>query len=105
MNAGKLNVDTANPSLYHIVNYLANYFVRFLPSAKCPGCHEPLVQKLKLSIKEDPMRPERSYCNHWMHYKCFEDFVNTPPFLRECPVEKCNAKFGNKNFLIDEGAI
>ena len=105
LNAGKLNEDTAEPSLYHVVNYLANYFVRFLPSAKCPHCHEPLVKKLKLSIKEDPFRPERSYCGHWMHYQCFEEFVNTPPFLRECPIEKCTAKFGSKNFLIDEGAV
>ena len=31
LEAGELHEDTANPSIFHIVNYLANYFVRFLP--------------------------------------------------------------------------
>jgi len=63
---GKLNTKTAKPSMYHLVNYLANYFVRFLPTAKCLHCNEKLVQKLKSA--EDGKRPERSYCGHWMHY-------------------------------------
>lgn len=63
-----MNVDTAEPSLYHVINYLANYFVRFLPTAKCLGCNERLVCKMKESIEVDAMRPERSYCGHWMHY-------------------------------------
>ena len=33
----------AKPSLYHVVNFLANYFVRFLPTAKCLGCDKILV--------------------------------------------------------------
>lgn len=28
---GELHEDVANPSIFHIVNYLANFFVRFLP--------------------------------------------------------------------------
>ena len=47
------------------------------------------------------MRPEKSYCMHWMHYKCFEKFVNEPPFLRDCPVEECPQKFGNTEFKVD----
>lgn len=66
----------ARPSLYHVVDFLANYFVRFLPTAKCLGCNERLCMKLKKGMDEDEMRPEKSYCLHWMHYKCFEKFVN-----------------------------
>ena len=95
----------ARPSLYFVVDYLANYFVRFLPQAKCLGCNQKLCCKLKLSIKEDEMRPEKSYCLHWMHFKCFETFVNTPPFLRDCPIEGCSYKFGSINFLIDEASV
>jgi hypothetical protein len=47
MNEGKLNTNTAKPSLFQVVDYLANYFVRFLPTAKCLGCNEKLVQPLK----------------------------------------------------------
>ena len=74
INDGKMmNIKTAKPSLYDAVNYLANYFVRFLPTANCLGCNEKLVCKIKEKrIEDDEMRPERSYCGHWMHFKCFE---------------------------------
>ena len=99
----ELNTETALPSLFHIVNFLANNFVRFLPEAKCLGCEEKLVHKIK--NKDDGKRPERSYCNHWMHYQCFEKFVNEPPFLRDCPADKCTMKFGSLNFKMDEGSV
>jgi hypothetical protein len=103
LSAGQdLNEDTARPSLFFVVDYLANYFVRFLPTAKCLGCNEKLVVPLANGIKEDEMRPEKSYCMHWMHYSCFEKFVNEPPFLRKCPMENCNSKFGSINFKVDE---
>jgi hypothetical protein len=70
----ELNMMTAKPHLYHVINFLANFFVRFLPTAKCLGCNQRLVSKLKRGL-QDPMRPERSYCGHWMHFKCFEEFV------------------------------
>jgi len=60
---------------------------------------------LKKSFDEDAMRPERSYCNHYMHHKCFDEFVNAPPFLRECPDPKCENMFGNPEFKIDEGSV
>ena len=82
LEAGDLHEECALPSIFHCVNYLANYFVRFLPSACCLSCNEKLVCKMKKNIAQDAMRPERSYCNHYMHYKCFEEFVNSPPFLR-----------------------
>lgn len=51
------------------------------------------------------MRPEKSYCLHWMHYKCFEQYVNEPPFLRDCPVEGCTYKFGSPEFKVDEASV
>ena len=100
-----LNVKSAKPCLYHVVNFVTNYFVRFLPRANCLGCNEKLVCKLKESIKTDGMRPERSYCGHWMHYNCAFDFVNQPPFLRQCPDPKCEEDYGSRNFLLDEGSV
>lgn len=38
-----LNLDTAKPSIYHVIRFLTLYFVRFLPTAKCPGCNKKLV--------------------------------------------------------------
>ena len=51
------------------------------------------------------MRPERSYCGHWMHYKCFEEFVNQPPFKRTCPHPECEEDFGSRNFPLDTTSV
>lgn len=37
----------AKPSLYHAVNFLANHFVRFLPTANCLVCGQKLVTPMK----------------------------------------------------------
>jgi len=100
-----LNIATAKPSLYHVVNFLTNHFVRFLPAARCLGCGKALVCELKESIKTDEMRPERSYCAHWMHFKCFDSYVNEPPFLRPCPADGCGADFGSPNFKVDPQTV
>ena len=57
-------------------------------------------------MKTNEMRPERSYCGCWMHYKCMDEFVNTPPFLRPCPNKECDEKkFGSTNFKVDEVSV
>lgn len=105
LNDGLFEESRANKSLFEVTNFLVMYFVRFLPSAKCLGCDEPLVCKLKKDPKVDLKRPERAYCGHWMHYECFEQFVNEPPFIRNCPMEGCEENFGSKNFLLDPSHV
>ena len=51
------------------------------------------------------MRPENSYCGHWMHFKCFEEYVSEPPFLRKCPAPLCEENFGSVNFKVDEISV
>ena len=97
----ELNTETASPSVFHVVNFLTVYFVRFLPTAKCLGCQKKLVTKKD----DDNYRPERSYCGHWMHQTCFEKFVNEPPFLRKCPADKCEDNFGSPTFKLDEMSV
>lgn len=100
--AQNINLE-AKEHLYHAVNFLTNFFVRFLPTAQCLGCDKKLLGKLK--NKSDEMRPERAYCAHWMHYKCFHEYVNTPPFDRKCPYYGCDERFGSKNFKLDEPSV
>lgn len=96
----------AKPSLYHVVNFLANYFVRFLPTAKCLVCGKPLVLEIKSKdFKMAEMRPECAYCGCWLHFKCFEEYVNEPPFLRDCPTPNCGEKLGSPNFKVDEVSV
>jgi hypothetical protein len=81
--------EKALPHIYHTVNFLANYFVRFLPKAKCHLCHEPLLGKIK-DGKQDKKFPDRTFCGHWFHCGCIEKFVDNPPFVGPCPMPGCD---------------
>jgi hypothetical protein len=28
------------------------------------------------------LKPMRTYCGHWLHFKCLNDWLTTPPFIR-----------------------
>jgi len=51
------------------------------------------------------MVPERLYCGHWFHYKCVEEYVNTEPFKRICPVEGCKEIAHSNNFKSDDISV
>lgn len=51
------------------------------------------------------MKPERLYCGHWFHNKCLDDFINEPPFARECPNDTCSEIVGNQKFPCDEISV
>lgn len=97
-------IKSGQPSVYAVVDYIANKFVRYLPQAKCLGCQNSLAFKLKKG-EEDPMRPQRLYCGHWFHDKCLDEFVNTPPFARECPQEGCSQRVGNQKYPNDDISV
>ena len=44
---GQMNRTSAQPQLYHAINFLVNFFVRFLPKAQCDVCCKPLVTAVK----------------------------------------------------------
>ena len=83
------------------MNYLADYFVRFLPSAVCACCKNSLMTDLRSGVDESGMMPERAFCGHWLHVKCFDEFINEPPFKRECPTEGCTKVLASKNMPVD----
>ena len=43
---GQLIQINALPQIHHAVNFLNNYFVKFLPTAKCVICGNRLLSKL-----------------------------------------------------------
>ena len=86
---GQINRVSALPQIYHAVNYLANFYVRFLPNACCELCGCPLQmmeeeeskgkkKKGKNKDVEDEveMTPEQGYCGHWFHRNCFVAYIN-----------------------------
>jgi len=99
-----MNRVSATPQVYHAINYLANFFVRFLPTSKCPCCDKKLVTKLKEG-KSDEMMPERAFCGHWVHTKCFEEFVHTKPFKRPCPTDGCEEILASPAFPCDPASV
>eukprot|EP01032_Pedospumella_encystans_P028660 gene28660-32372_t len=28
----------------------------------------------------------RTFCGHWLHFQCLNEWLTTPPFVRMCPV-------------------
>ena len=102
---GQVNRVTAKPQIYHTINYLANYFVRFLPTAMCLHCNKRLVSNLQEGKDDEGMIPERAFCGHWLHYKCFYEYVNTEPFKRNCPHEGCEETLASAEFPCDKVAV
>ena len=90
-------------SVFNCVEFIAEKIVRYFPDAECPVCCENLIKKLKQ--KKDPMHPVMTYCQHWVHHKCFDQYVNEPPFLRQCPIDGCEEMLGNPEFKVDHQRV
>ena len=122
----KIN-STSLPSLLHVVKYLVQEYVCKLPNELCQKCENrvfPLTPTecdvmessseavnetiKKKSKKKDGMskserKPIRSVCGHWFHYKCLDDWLTTPPFLRHCNV--CQKRIYHPDWPEDIKAI
>lgn len=79
--------------------------MRFLPSAACKVCNNSLVTNLQKGVDDEGMMPERAFCGHWFHYKCFGDYVAEPPYKRECPHEGCSMVMASPDFACDPSAV
>lgn len=49
--------------------------------------------------------PERAFCGHWLHRRCFDEYINEPPFKRECSVEGCTKVLASNEFEVDETSV
>ena len=86
--------DTAQPSLLSVARFLVNDFVLRLPLEKCQNCQKTVlpenpILESDLSLKSDGkkekenlQKPMRTYCGHWLHFKCLNEWLTTPPFIR-----------------------
>jgi hypothetical protein len=108
--------STSLPSVVPVVRYLVEEYVSRLPNEICQNCQRPVlplepegttsaattetqqtetpqtgIKKKKKGTSKDTMtrserKPIRSICGHWFHYKCLDEWLTTPPFLRHCAV-------------------
>lgn len=54
-----------------------------------------------MSVSE--RKPIRSICGHWFHFKCIDEWLTTPPFLRQCLV--CSKRIYHPDWPEDVKAI
>ena len=81
---------SSQPSLLVTSQYLLKHCVEKLVSMKCQCCNELVMPSdVNSKVLSDPksiMRPIRTFCGHWLHWKCLNHWLTTPPFLRQCGV-------------------
>jgi hypothetical protein len=84
--------DTAQPSLLTSARFLVEDFVARLPAEKCQACCKPAFPSNpsdeSVTEPRSPQRPVRVFCGHWLHWRCLDQWLTTPPFIRFCPVCK-----------------
>jgi len=92
--------ETAQPSLYAAAHFLVEDFACRLPLELCQACKKPVLPELPESEKPPDsapstsktraaranLKPMRTFCGHWLHFQCLNEWLTTPPFVRMCPV-------------------
>ena len=82
--------DVAQPSLYAVAKFLVEDYACRLPIEPCQACkatvlHSDPENDANKNPRSDK-RPMRTFCGHWLHYHCLNEWLTTPPFKRQCPV-------------------
>jgi hypothetical protein len=81
--------ETAQPSLYYSAKFLIEEYVFKLPNEKCQACSQPVLPSDPTSEPITNPRSEkkamRTFCGHWLHFCCLNEWLTTPPFVRNCP--------------------
>jgi hypothetical protein len=86
--------DTAQPSLLAAARFLVQDYAVRLPNEKCQACQKNVIpenpilgsklagSKSEGSKKEAGQKAMRTYCGHWLHHNCLNEWLTTPPFIR-----------------------
>jgi len=92
--------ETAQPSLFAAARFLVEDFACRLPLELCQACKKSVLTEQPDSEKvqdaayntskarraRDNAKPMRTFCGHWLHFQCLNEWLTTPPFVRMCPV-------------------
>jgi hypothetical protein len=81
--------ETAQPSLFAAAKYLIEDYALRLPVEPCQACKNPVFpadpESEALKNGRSEKRPMRTFCSHWLHWNCLNEWLTTPPFVRQCP--------------------
>eukprot|EP01039_Chlorochromonas_danica_P008258 gene8258-9107_t len=82
--------DVAQPSLYAVARFIVEDYVFRLPVEPCQACKRTVLPANPDSeAAKNPKsnnRAMRTFCGHWLHWNCLNEWLTTPPFVRQCPV-------------------
>lgn len=94
---------SSKPSLLVTSQFLIEHCVEKLVKMNCQCCNESVmpsdVNSEILSNSKSVMRPIRTFCGHWLHWKCLNHLLTSPPFIRECVV--CNRRIYHSDWSSD----
>ena len=95
--------ETAQASLYQTARYLVEDYICKLPVEKCQACkenafHSDPDNEANKNPKSD-RRAMRTYCGHYLHWNCLNDWLTSPPFVRQCPI--CNRRIWHPDWPED----
>lgn len=121
----KTKISTISlPSLLPVVKYLVEEYITKLPNELCQKCERHVLpstpesentepepasttskksKKSQTGMTKSERKPIRSVCGHWFHYKCLDEWLTTPPFLRQCNV--CQRRIYHPDWPEDIKAI
>ena len=72
-----------------MARYLVEDYCTRMPLEPCQACGLSVMDRDPAGeAMNDPnsdLRPMRVFCGHWLHFKCLNTWLTTPPFVRNCP--------------------
>lgn len=82
--------ETTQLSLFPTARFLVEDYACRIPVEPCQACKLPIFpddpdHEAARNPRSD-RRPMRTFCGHWLHWNCLNDWLTTPPFVRQCPV-------------------
>ena len=82
--------ETAQPSLFAIARFLIEDYAIKLPVEVCQACEKCVFSEdpdsADMKDRSHKQRPMRTFCCHWFHYSCLNEWLTTPPFIRNCKI-------------------
>lgn len=96
--------DVAQPSLIPVVRFLVEDFVCRMPLELCQACQKPVLPEDPNELNSTTAsalakKPMRTFCGHWLHFSCLDEWLTTPPFIRQCPV--CTKRIWHPDWTAD----
>jgi hypothetical protein len=81
--------ETAQPSLFAVARFLVEDYACRLHIEPCQACRKPVLPEdpdsEAVRNSKSEKRAMRTFCGHWLHYECLNEWLTTPPFIRQCP--------------------